>query len=271
MGEENEFVRGRRDPSGLFDVEIVCVCSVFVVGNKVQHGEENDSDLTRFRLGATHGWIRDDLWKRLVEFWRQEDYKKLKQTNKRNRTSETGGSLQTGGSTTYEATRERMAECQAIIDAGGPKPPPIDEDALWAQFAGGRKKGRIYGKGVVPSHKYPPLFGDPDDDDTATGPPNLKEQVVLLNRELSQQAETNAQKVRSLESTVQAQSQEVSDLRKAYSDMYSYLSQIQSGLSASGMPDLPPPPPPPARYQDPPPEPEQSTGSPQSQDDPNYV
>ncbi|MED6204030.1 hypothetical protein PIB30_005433 [Stylosanthes scabra] len=254
--------------------------------------------------GAPHGWIRDDLWKRLVEFWRQEDYKKLKQTNKRNRTSETGGSLHTGGSTTYEATRERMseafarthtrkedqdwvdrrsrdvgvaydeelkrrqAECQAIIDAGGPEPPPIDEDALLAQFAGSRKKGRIYGKGVVPSHKYSPLFGDPNDDDTATGPPNLREQVVLLNRELSQQAETNAQKVWSLESTVQAQSQEVSDLRKAYSDMYSYLSQIRSGSSASGMLDLPPPP---AQSQDPLPEPAQSTRSPQSQDDPYYV
>ncbi|MED6211636.1 hypothetical protein PIB30_075651 [Stylosanthes scabra] len=35
MGEENEFVRGRRDPSGLFAVKIVCVCYVFVVGNKV--------------------------------------------------------------------------------------------------------------------------------------------------------------------------------------------------------------------------------------------
>ncbi|MED6186577.1 hypothetical protein PIB30_068045, partial [Stylosanthes scabra] len=59
--------------------------------------------------GAPHGWIRDDLWHRLVEFWRQEDYKKLKQTNKKNRASETGGSLYTGGSTTYKATRERMA------------------------------------------------------------------------------------------------------------------------------------------------------------------
>ncbi|MED6163162.1 hypothetical protein PIB30_077202 [Stylosanthes scabra] len=34
MGEENESVRGRRDPSGLFAVEIVCVFSVFDVGNK---------------------------------------------------------------------------------------------------------------------------------------------------------------------------------------------------------------------------------------------
>ncbi|MED6227169.1 hypothetical protein PIB30_110867 [Stylosanthes scabra] len=59
--------------------------------------------------GAPHGWIREDLWARLVEFWQQEDFKKLKQVNKRNRASSTGGSLHTGGSTTYEATRERMA------------------------------------------------------------------------------------------------------------------------------------------------------------------
>ncbi|MED6165041.1 hypothetical protein PIB30_095902 [Stylosanthes scabra] len=208
-----------------------------------------------------------------------------------------GGSLHTGGSTTYEAMRERMAlelgqpptqsevfartqtrkedqlwvdrrsedangafleelkklqtEHQAIIDAGGPEPPPIDEDAMWTQIAGGRKRGRIYGKAVVPSHKYPMLFGDPDDDDTASGLPDLKDQVVLLNRELTQQAETHSQKVaavevvysekvRRLESTMQAQSQEVSNLRKAYSDMYSYLSHIRSGSSSSGMPDMPP-------------------------------
>ncbi|MED6160188.1 hypothetical protein PIB30_048971 [Stylosanthes scabra] len=73
-----------------------------------------------------------------------------------------------------------------------------------------------------------------------------------------------SEKVRSLESTVQTQSQEVSDLRKAYADMYAYLSQIRSGSSASGMPEMPPPPPPPppplpppARSQDPPPQPEQ--------------
>ncbi|MED6145176.1 hypothetical protein PIB30_022635 [Stylosanthes scabra] len=178
-------------------------------------------------MGAPHGWIRDDLWKRHEEFWRQEDFKKLKQTNKRNWASNTGG----------------------------PEPPPIDEDALWAKYAGGCKKGRIYGKGVVPSHKYPPLFADTDDDDTATGPPDVREQVVLLNRELSQQVEAHAhkvavveaacsKKVRSLESTVQAQSQEVSDLRKVYSDMYNYLSQIRSGSSASEMPEMPPPPPP---------------------------
>ncbi|MED6126895.1 hypothetical protein PIB30_082850 [Stylosanthes scabra] len=59
---------------------------------EIMHGIRNK--------GAPHGWIREDLW---------EDFKKLKQVNKRNRASSTGGSLHTGGSTTYEATRERMA------------------------------------------------------------------------------------------------------------------------------------------------------------------
>ncbi|MED6154700.1 hypothetical protein PIB30_115254 [Stylosanthes scabra] len=67
---------------------------------EIMHGIRNK--------GAPHGWIREDLWARLVEFWQQEDFKKLKQVNKRNQASSTGRSLHTGGSTTYEATRERM-------------------------------------------------------------------------------------------------------------------------------------------------------------------
>ncbi|MED6150495.1 hypothetical protein PIB30_072871 [Stylosanthes scabra] len=170
------------------------------------------------------------------------------------------------------------------VNVRGSKPPPIDEDAVWTWILGGRKRGKIYGKGVVSSHKYPTLFGDPDDDDTITGPPDLREQVVLLNRELIQQVEAHVQKVaaveavcsekvRSLESTMQAQSQEVSDLRKAYSNVYNYLSQIRSSSSSSGMLEMPPPssPPLPARSQDPPPQPEQSTGFPQPEDDSDYI
>ncbi|MED6119364.1 hypothetical protein PIB30_011167 [Stylosanthes scabra] len=249
--------------------------------------------------GAPHGWIRDDLWDKLVEFWRQEDFKKLKRVKKKNRASSTNGSLHTGRSTTYEVLKlgrtptqsevfarthtqkedrewvdKRSAdvndaydaelkrlqdERQAIIDAGGPEPPsppPIDEVAMWERVAGGRKQGRIYGMGVVPSHKHLHLFSNPNDDNTASGPPDLREQVTLPNREISQQAEAHAQrvaaveavcaeKVQTLESTVQTQSQEVSDLRKAYSDMYSFLTQMRSsGYSAVAMPAMPPPPPP---------------------------
>ncbi|MED6215658.1 hypothetical protein PIB30_116107, partial [Stylosanthes scabra] len=53
------------------------------------------------------------------------------------------------------------------MEAGCPEPPPIDEVALWTRFARGRKRGRIYGMGVVPSHQHPPLFPDDEDVDTA--------------------------------------------------------------------------------------------------------
>ncbi|MED6126336.1 hypothetical protein PIB30_077502, partial [Stylosanthes scabra] len=57
--------------------------------------------------GTPHGWIREDLWARLVEFWQQEDFKKLKQVNKRNRASSTGGSLHTGHYYTVQLYRSR--------------------------------------------------------------------------------------------------------------------------------------------------------------------
>ncbi|MED6170017.1 hypothetical protein PIB30_026609 [Stylosanthes scabra] len=238
-----------------------------------------------FRLQRGYEYRIYESWRmRVAKRLHEEDFKKLKQVNKKNRASSTGGSLHTGGSTTYEATRERMdaydAELKRLQEV---RCPPIDKAAVWARVAGCRKRGRVYGMGVVPSHKYPQLFSDPDDDDTASGPPDLKEQVTLLNREITQQAEAHAQrvaavevvcaeKVRTLESTVQTQSQEVSDLRRAYSDMYIFLTQMRS-YSSGSMPDMPPPPPPPppAPPQTPPPQHDQSTGSPHHDDNTDYV
>ncbi|MED6209497.1 hypothetical protein PIB30_055259 [Stylosanthes scabra] len=145
----------------------------------------------------------------------------------------------------------------------------------------------VYGMGMVPSHKYPLLFSDPDDD-TASGPPDLREQGDYIAAggacsEGSCCGGVCAEKVRTLESTVQTQSQEVSDLRRAYSNMYSFLTQMRSGASGSGtMPDMllpppPPPPPPPALSQTPapsqtlPPQPDQTTVSPHHDDDIDYV
>ncbi|MED6178555.1 hypothetical protein PIB30_108709, partial [Stylosanthes scabra] len=92
--------------------------------------------------------------------------------------------------------------------------------------------------------------------------------VVMLNREISQQAEANARRVAALESTVQSQSQEVSDLRKAYADVYNLLTQMRRGGSSSAtLSDLPPPPPPPPQTD---PGTDQGTGSPQPDDDPDY-
>ncbi|MED6213075.1 hypothetical protein PIB30_089769 [Stylosanthes scabra] len=244
---------------------------------KIMHGIRNKE--------APHGWIREDLWARLVEFWQQEDFKKLKQAVELGRTPTQ--------SEVFARTHTRK-EDREWVDKRKSGAPPIDEAEVWARVAGGRKRGRIYGMCVIPSHKYPPLFSDPDDDDTASGPPDLREQVTLLNREISQQAEAHAQslaaveaacaeKVRTLESTVRTQSQEVSDLRRAYSDMYSFLTQMRSGASGSGsMPDMPPPTPPapsqtlalsqtPAPSQTPSSQPDQTTGSPHHDDDTDYI
>ncbi|MED6136295.1 hypothetical protein PIB30_054732 [Stylosanthes scabra] len=346
MGEENESVRERRDPSGLFAVEIDSVCSVFDMGNKsffrLQGGYEfkiyeswRQRAAKRLRelfheirkKRAPHGWINADIFDQLVEFWHQEDFKRLQWTNTKNQASKIGGSMHTGGSTTYPATRERMvleigrtpsfsevferthtrktdrswvdkrshdckeafeaeknrleAERQVIIAAGGPEPPPIDEEAIWLRISGGRKKGRIYGKGVIPAHTVPLIIGDVDD------PPDVREQVTLLNRELSQQAEANCQrvaqveavcdeKVWTLETALESQSQEVSQLRKAYSDMYNFLEQMRSGASGSAAftampPPSPRPPPPPTRSLTPSPQPDGATSPSQHDDDPDYV
>ncbi|MED6214008.1 hypothetical protein PIB30_098868 [Stylosanthes scabra] len=210
------------------------------------------------KKGAPHGRIPKNIFDRLVEFWRQEDWKKLQRTNTKNWASETDGSLYMGRSTTYPGTKERMlfqeafevenqrleAERQAIIDAGGPKPPLIDEEAIWTRIAGSRKKGRIYGKCVVPAYSVPLIIGDVNDNDIATSPPDVIDQVTLLNREISQQAEAHRQrvaqveavcdeKVRTLETALESQSQEVSQLRKAYSNLYNFLEQMRSGASGS--------------------------------------
>ncbi|MED6120758.1 hypothetical protein PIB30_024047 [Stylosanthes scabra] len=61
------------------------------------------------KKGTPHSWIPKDIFARLVEFWRSENFKKLQHTNKKNWAFETSGSLNIGRSTTYPATRERMA------------------------------------------------------------------------------------------------------------------------------------------------------------------
>ncbi|MED6164989.1 hypothetical protein PIB30_095421, partial [Stylosanthes scabra] len=133
-----------------------------------------------------------------------------------------------------------QAERQDLMEAGCPEPPPMTR-----LHCGLALREAARGGGST----HPLLFPDDEDADTASAP-DLRERVVMLNKEISQQAEANARRVAALESTVQTQSQEVSDLRKAYADMYSLLTQMLSGGSSSApLPDFPPPPPPPPPLQ----------------------
>ncbi|MED6200885.1 hypothetical protein PIB30_089744 [Stylosanthes scabra] len=147
----------------------------------------------------------------------------MRRANKTNRASSTGGSLHTGGSITYLATAKKMSEVfvrihtkkkdqgqyvdtrseqfveaikaevkhledeyDARIAAGLPPGPPIHDDEVWDRMTGGRKKGRIYGKGKVPKRPAPRLV-DPEDASTCSGP-DAREHITLLNREIHQQA-----------------------------------------------------------------------------------
>ncbi|MED6195185.1 hypothetical protein PIB30_035608 [Stylosanthes scabra] len=53
------------------------------------------------------------------------------------------------------------------------------------RIAGGRKSGRVYRLGKVPSRLKPPSY-DSGDVSIASGPIDMHEQVTLLNRELTQ-------------------------------------------------------------------------------------
>ncbi|MED6125389.1 hypothetical protein PIB30_068116 [Stylosanthes scabra] len=78
-----------------------------LVDNPLPEGEEEDVALEEeLARQAGRVYLR---WDGVGIRYAREYFKKLKQVNKRNRASSTGGSLQTRDSTTYEATRERIA------------------------------------------------------------------------------------------------------------------------------------------------------------------
>ncbi|MED6224687.1 hypothetical protein PIB30_086455 [Stylosanthes scabra] len=112
----------------------------------------------------------------------------------------------------YNAEKKRLEkEHRAIIDAGDPDPPLIDEEELWTRMAGGRKIGRVYRRRVVPAYSYPRLIGNVNDDDIATGPPDLREQTNMGS-----------------------QSQEVDQLKNTVSEMYMFMQRMQSNGSSVG-------------------------------------
>ncbi|MED6149659.1 hypothetical protein PIB30_064672 [Stylosanthes scabra] len=211
--------------------------------------------------GAPHDWIPDDIFARYEAFWRSPEYQVMRRANKTNRASSTGGSLHTGGLITYPAIAKKMEavkaevkrledERDARIVAGLPPGPPIDEDEVWDRMAGGRKKGRIYGKGKVPKRPVPQLV-DPEDASTYSGP-DAREHITLLNREIHQQAEQHRREmeywkqryetdVTRLQNTIDTQSAEFDQWKSHVSQMYAFMQTMQ-GTTSSVMPPPPPPP-----------------------------
>ncbi|MED6152695.1 hypothetical protein PIB30_094500 [Stylosanthes scabra] len=174
-------------------------------------------------------------------------------------------------------------ERRAIIDAGGPAPPPpIHKDEVWTRIEGSRKRGGFMACVWFPRINTHRCLGILTMTKLLMVHPNIRSRLLCSTGRFHSRGSAYAQrvavveavcakKVRNMESIVQTQSQDVSKLRKAYSDMYSFLTQMRSsGSSAMAMPDMPPRPPP-AQSQSLPPQPNQGTGSPLTDDDPDYV
>ncbi|MED6149750.1 hypothetical protein PIB30_065575 [Stylosanthes scabra] len=111
-------------------------------------------------------------------------------------------------------------ERDARIAAGLPPGPPIDEDEVWDRMTGGRKKGRIYGKGKVPKRPAPRLV-DSEDASTCSGP-DAREHITLT--------------------TIDTQSAEFDQWKSHVSQIYAFMQTMQG--TTSGV--MPPPPPPPS-------------------------
>ncbi|MED6111850.1 hypothetical protein PIB30_056165 [Stylosanthes scabra] len=130
-----------------------------------------------------------------------------------------------------------------------PAGPPIDEDEVWDRMAGGRKRGKIYGKGKVPKRPVPPLV-DPEDASTCSRPDG-REHITLLNREIHQQEEEYRREMEAV-TTIDTHSVEFDQWKSHVSQMYAFMQQLQP-TSSSVMPPLPPPPPSSLRPPQPPP------------------
>ncbi|MED6115428.1 hypothetical protein PIB30_090428 [Stylosanthes scabra] len=89
-----------------------------------------------------------------------------------------------------ENLQKAEEERSVLISQGITDHLPVSEEEVWSKTVGGRKRGRIYGVGLVSAHPMPSLIdGETSDDISTASGPNLREQITRLNRELTRQFE----------------------------------------------------------------------------------
>ncbi|XP_014499638.1 uncharacterized protein LOC106760739 [Vigna radiata var. radiata] len=108
-------------------------------------------------------WIGDDIWTTLLEHWNSPQYQAKCAIAQKNRASEKGGVLHTGGSITVHAmhmeefsTKLSRVRSSHSSCSQSTQQPDDDEDLIrsqcWIDVVGGKKKGRIYGAGQMASN-----------------------------------------------------------------------------------------------------------------------
>ncbi|KOM26735.1 hypothetical protein LR48_Vigan311s000400 [Vigna angularis] len=112
----------------------------------------------RFKVG-------EHIWNSLLAHWNSPQYRIKCAIAEKNRASEKGGVLHTGGSITTHEHAIRMQDFSARLTQArseGGSPPDAnsrvdaDEEIIrtqcWVDVVGGKKKGRLYGVGELASH-----------------------------------------------------------------------------------------------------------------------
>ncbi len=74
------------------------------------------SDMLRdARLNGQPTWIGDELWQQLQAHWNSPEFKEISEKAKKNRASEKGGSLHTGGSVSQAQHAARLVRFLLLL------------------------------------------------------------------------------------------------------------------------------------------------------------
>ncbi|KOM52196.1 hypothetical protein LR48_Vigan09g085500 [Vigna angularis] len=146
---------------------------------KVQWKSEHDSQIHKnFHMKASHrllemfrdarnvgqrpNWLGEHIWNSLMAHWNTVEFRNKCAKAQRNRASERGGTLHTGGSITIHEHAIRMEEFSMRLSQvrSEHESAPTPDDAnnadhdirrtqCWIDIVGGKKKGRVYGAGQL--------------------------------------------------------------------------------------------------------------------------
>ncbi|RYR78315.1 hypothetical protein Ahy_A01g003074 isoform A [Arachis hypogaea] len=88
----------------------------------------------------------------------------------------------------HQLVDEHSRMAKAAIEAGVINPPHVSEESIWIETVGGKRRGRVYGMGEVRNSSMVRPQVDGPTTTTSTNILDLREQIIILNREVEQHA-----------------------------------------------------------------------------------
>ncbi|KOM45879.1 hypothetical protein LR48_Vigan06g118500 [Vigna angularis] len=173
---------------------------------KVQWKPEHESQIHRnFHMKASHrlsemfrdarnvgqrpNWLGEHIWNSLLAHWNTVEFRNKCAKAQRNRASERGDTLHTGGSITIHEHAIRMVrsehESAPTPDDASNADDDIRRTQCWIDIVGGKKKGRVYGAGQLAAN-YTASRGGTLKHQPSSSTSTPDEVVLQLRQELHQ-------------------------------------------------------------------------------------